>query len=1532
MKTSTLIKIKILPFCALLVVGGVVLTTGQALANTELWSGTNGVSATTNWSDNANWINVTGGGGPGPNGNDVIFGDGGSINGAGLVNGVVDNSSLNPSSLTFTNNSGAGNFHTILIPAGVAMTNANGLTVGIRLSTANSYVTTVGFVGGGTLVDVGAALQVDNSTTVGGSGLLPTLDLSGLTNFVYTNVTGSITVAGTSSGSEARGSGQLNLAAGSNFITVNNLNVALGTGNGGIGGTINLGNGTNIINVANINLAAGKINNATIKFLGPTGGLRIRGLTGADSDRNVTMTLGNRSSSGTGNPTGNLNFIGGYPVDVKVNSITLGRSNQAGLGTGNLAFDTGTIDATTINMAISSSTGGCTGSNTVSGGFLIVSNMSLVNQTGAGVATGTLYVNGTGTAICTNSIVKTTTAGVGNITMAGGTLMVANNIGVATNAIDNLSVADSTLTLPCGVTASAYATNLTATGTANTINVSSVPGFFSYPAQFPVISYATAGGDNSTFVVGTLPGTFKGYISNNVGNLSIDIVITNGPALGQLKSIRWNGTPTGDWTTNTSTLNWLTNSTAVNYNQGDTVTFDDLLTGTTNVNLTQTLTPTSLIVNNLAANYLFTGIGKISGLTGLTKTGTGTLILDNSGTNDFGGAVSIGIGGTLQVGNNDTKGNLPAATSWDDEGTLAFSRSDNLTISTVVSGAGSLAQSGSGKLSLNAVETYSGNTIVRGGTLILAGNGSIANTALISVQNGAFDVSATPPSSVFSPISMTSGTLIVDTNNIGTSALGVTNSIIRLVANGVQTTLSAGNLTTGGATNYINAAGVVNVGAPGEIPIISYTSANFVGGFNFGLTNFPNAYVTNNAAANTIDIVFLATPYAVTWNGGSLTGNNWSDSKNWSGASIFANDSLFFDGSTRLNPFNDTAAGTTYSNITFNGGASSFTLTGNPILLTGTMENDSPNPQLVNLGINFASGISMNGTAAPLIIGGGLTNTHAGAGFTTNTLMGTGILTNLLSSASNGTNAFLLNDGSANWTLMDNAASATNTVPWAFEFNNGTFNFGSATSAPKVVSTSAQGSPQDIQVGGVAGGTSTLNFSNGTFTTTARLNTGTSPASGGSSGTINQYGGAINIGNQFQGANQTGGSSAVNLFGGTMTIGALTNLGQFYVSSRGQGVLTITNSAVLTCGILDVSRSINGNIAGVVNLDGGTIIASRVGTATANQGTTPGTATFNFNGGTLKAGASSTTFFQGRTTTPIVPITAIVTARGAIIDSDTNAISLLEPLLTDPNLLGAPDGGLKKLGTGTLTLAATNTYIGDTLVGAGTLLVNGIQGQSRVMVSNNATLGGNGVIGSNVTVNAGGAVSPGNNGVGTLTVAGDVSLAGTTTMEIDKIGGTNDLLLATNATPSTITYSGTLNVVTVAGSLAPGDTFKLFSASNYVGSFAVINPSNVTWNTNNLNVDGTLTVVSVAPAGPTTNATITKVTLSGTNLLVHGTNNNVPNNTLHYVVLTSTNIATPLTNWSPVVTNIYNNDGTFDFTNPVVPGTPRQFIDVKAVQ
>src|SRR4051812_40623532 len=190
------------------------MSLGQIFANTALWIGSPSVLANTNWSDNANWNNV-GAGGAGYNNNDVVFGGNGSVGSAATINSVAD-VTAQAFSMIFTN--GPGQFHTILIPTGAILTNANSLTIGNR--TADAYTTVVGFAGGGTFLQNGANLTNQNYGS-SASSALATLDLSGLTNFVYNNSGGTIHVGGTGGN---RSAGSLSLAAVSNSITVGTLN------------------------------------------------------------------------------------------------------------------------------------------------------------------------------------------------------------------------------------------------------------------------------------------------------------------------------------------------------------------------------------------------------------------------------------------------------------------------------------------------------------------------------------------------------------------------------------------------------------------------------------------------------------------------------------------------------------------------------------------------------------------------------------------------------------------------------------------------------------------------------------------------------------------------------------------------------------------------------------------------------------------------------------------------------------------------------------------------------------------------------------------------------------------------------------------------------------------------------------------------------------------------------------------------------------------------------------------------------------
>ena len=103
---------------------------------------------------------------------------------------------------------------------------------------------------------------------------------------------------------------------------------------------------------------------------------------------------------------------------------------------------------------------------------------------------------------------------------------------------------------------------------------------------------------------------------------------------------------------------------------------------------------------------------------------------------------------------------------------------------------------------------------------------------------------------------------------------------------------------------------------------------------------------------------------------------------------------------------------------------------------------------------------------------------------------------------------------------------------------------------------------------------------------------------------------------------------------------------------------------------------------------------------------------------------------------------------------------------------------LNKTGTGTLTVANTNNFTGDTTVSGGTLAVTGALGATEMLVESGGTLAGTGTIGGAVEIQ--GTLSPGNAGVGTLTVgAGPVLLNGTYACDLD--GASVDKLAVTGS-------------------------------------------------------------------------------------------------------------------------------------------------------
>lgn len=623
-------------------------------------------------------------------------------------------------------------------------------------------------------------------------------------------------------------------------------------------------------------------------------------LRGKSTTRVSALAVGDDSGQTTSNQQemGIVDFTGGI-VDALVDVNYVGRGpagtgNSAGTATGLMTIGAGNYDVNTLEVAYQSNAGSAspeTGTVNLNGGTLVVNTvLELAHYSGTGGACqGTLNVS--------NGIVTVK----GSITSGGGTSAINFNNGILNAGfaaavvgkpaapIGSLSFSNTVLNLA----PSFFATNIVATtlnafsGTANTINISIMPAITSYPAQVPLIQYAAPSGDLSTFVLGTMPAStppFQGYLTNDTTISQIYLVLTNGeigtppPAP---KADVWNGVPSGNW--DTTTLNWTSSGSPASYADitsagvGDNVTFDDTATGTTTVNLTTTVSPGSVTFNNTTKNYTLAGTGKISGATGLTMQGGGTLTLTESGGDNFSGGLTVGSGtviidnnsggivgttinsgGTLQLGNNDGNGAFPSGL-FTDNGTLIFNRSDNsLNVATVITGSGSLINNGTGTVTLTGVEPLTGAVVVNAGTLAAAGPNSNPST-LSASSSITINTNATVLVTGDNSLTGSTGTTPIFVNAGGT----LTGTASRSSHIHGPLTLNGGNLAMQGTQPQGNQAangswdleGGLVVGNPPS-PTTSIISAYFVVPHQANGTLF---YVTNGNTASGVDLNVIGT-------------------------------------------------------------------------------------------------------------------------------------------------------------------------------------------------------------------------------------------------------------------------------------------------------------------------------------------------------------------------------------------------------------------------------------------------------------------------------------------------------------------------------------------------------------------------------------------------------------------------------------------------------------------------------------------------
>ena len=280
----------------------------------------------------------------------------------------------------------------------------------------------------------------------------------------------------------------------------------------------------------------------------------------------------------------------------------------------------------------------------------------------------------------------------------------------------------------------------------------------------------------------------------------------------------------------------------------------------------------------------------------------------------------------------------------------------------------------------------------------------------------------------------------------------------------------------------------------------------------------------------------------------------------------------------------------------------------------------------------------------------------------------------------------------------------------------------------------------------------------------------------------------------------------------TGTVSILNNKIIAFNQTSTAGTATITNpgslifnnfSSAANASILNVN---NGTIAFTGNSNGGN--AALVNSTAGNVIDFSGSKGPN-NDNQLSAGsiAGAGIFFLGANTLTV---------------GGNNTSTIVPGVISDGNGENAGTGAsLVKTGTGTLTLAGTNAYTGNTTVNQGALVVTGSIATSPMTTVTGGTLGGTGTI-FGLAVQSGGTVAPGFGGnagtFSTLTAKGNATFAAGSSfnVNINSAGQNDKLVVVGNATIN----GGTVNANALGGTgITTASTFTILTAGSVTGSF-----------------------------------------------------------------------------------------------------------------
>ncbi len=1281
----------------------------------------------------------------------------------------------------------------------------------LTLAGTNTYTgdTTIS---GGTLQVVATGNIPDSGfiSFVGGDVLDTTTGVT-IPNFIFLYTNGTINVeSGTTTLSKPIADGGDNSSlskTGDGTLVLSNSNTYSG-GTNFLGGIIKVSAANNIPNRGTITFNGGQVLNTT------TGGFII--------PNHITLTTIGRIQVDSGTTTLSGTIDGPSALEKTGNgTLALSGTNSYGGGTGIFA---GNLQVSAVNNIAPSGVIVFSFGNildTTTGDFTIPNDMSGTNVT-INVNSNTTTLSGqiTGTGF---SLTKT-----GN-----GTLALSNN---SNNYTGGTNINGGTLQVSAAGIIPSGSGTITFTGP-STLALDTRLGGFTIPNAITLTANGSV--DGNTANVGILSGQITGVGFSLTKTGSGTLALSNNT-----------NSYNGGTNINGGALQVSANNVIPNIGIGTTITFTGpstlaLDTGLVGLNIPNAITLTANgSVNVNSTNNIATLSGAIGGAGSLTKTESGTLLLTHSnsyggGTNINGGTLQVSSGGRIPITGNitftspSTLDTLSGNFDIPNDITLTASGTFNVNNNSVdlngnISGAGALTKTGLASLSLSGSNTYLGGTSINGGILEVSSDGNISPFGIITFNGGQKLDTTTGNLAIPNDIDLiTSGIVNVDSN---TTTLGGS-----ITGAGALTKTGNGTLTLSGANSYLGDT-IVSAGT------LQGDSSSLQGA------------ILNNAS-----VVFNQTTP------GSYTGNmsgNGSLTKTGNGTLTLSNNTNSYNGGTNINGGTLQVPG---ANVIPNTGT--ITFTGPSTLALDTRLGGFTIPNAITL---TANGSVDGNTANVGILSGQIT----GVGFSlTKTGSGTLALSNNTNSYNGGTN---INGG----TLQVPAANVipnigigttiTFTGPSTLALDTGLGGF----TIPNAITFTANGSV-DVNTGNVGilsgqitgGGFSLTKTGNGTLALSNNTNSynGGTNINGGTlqvpaanvipnTGTITFTGpstlaldtglGGFAIPNAI--TLTANGSVNVNTGNAGILSGQITGVG-FSLTKTGSGTLALSNNTNsynggtnIIGGILQVSASNIIPTSGTITLsapgpneldtqNGGILIPNPIvlslgATVNVNANTTTLSGAINGGGGLLVTGGgklvlSGTNSYSGGTTISGVSTLEGTTSslQGAITDNGELFFNQSTSGTFNGTVSGL--GFFEKFGSGTVTLTGANSS-GFAIIFNGGLKVNGTFSSTTTFdVEAGTTLSGVGTITANpILIN--GNLQPGNS-IGTMNMAGPVTL-GSSSNYLVEFNGTNCDLL--NVTGSVTIQPGASVTLQVDQIVANSTVYPIITATSPIsGTFTTFN-------------------------------------------------------------------------------------------------------------